>query len=187
MKIMVFTEGTALMHSSAKNVSREERVEQGRLAGIQTEEKSLAYNSSSTTRAEINSVYDYDNYIPVGDAVKKLTTWKGQGVTIYYLTSRRIKKEIEAIKNVLKQYNFPDCQNLLFRKQGEDYKYIAERLMPDVLIEDDCESIGGESEMTYTHINPKIKTKIKSIVVKEFSGIDGLPETLSSLMQWLNY
>lgn len=187
MKIMVFTEGTALMHRSARNVCREERVEQGKLAGIQMEEKTLAYNSNSTTNAEINSVYDYDNYLPVGEVVKKLTTWKGQGVTIYYLTSRRIKKEIEAIKNVLRKYNFPDCQNLLFRKQGEDYKDIAERLMPDVLIEDDCESIGGEKEMTYTHINPRLKAKIKSIVVKEFFGIDGLPETLSSLMQWLNY
>lgn len=183
MKIMVFTEGTALMHNSAKNVGREERVEQGRLAGIQMEEKSLVYNSSSTTNAEINSVYDYTNYLPVGDAVKKLTNWKNQGAVIYYLTSRRVKKEIEAIKNILRKYNFPDCQNLFFRKQGEDYKDVAERLIPDVLIEDDCESIGGEPEMTYTHINPQLKAKIKSIVVKEFSGIDNLPETLLNLMQ----
>lgn len=181
MKIMVFTEGTVLMHNSAKNVGREERVEQGRLAGIQMEEKSLAYNSNSTTNTEIDSVYDYTNYLPVGDAVKKLTTWKNQGVVIYYLTSRRVKKESEAIKNVLKQYNFPDCQNLFFRKQGEEYKDVAERLMPDILIEDDCESIGGEPEITYTHINPQLKEKIKSIVVKEFSGIDYLPDNIIKL------
>jgi hypothetical protein len=58
---------------------------------------------------------------------------------------------------------------------------VAERTLPDILIEDDCECIGGESEMTYPHIRQELKSMIKSIVVKEFSGIDHLPDALSEL------
>lgn len=47
-------------------------------------------------------------------------------------------------------------------------------MIPDILIEDDCESIGGEKEMVYPHIKDELKSKIKSIVVKEFEGIDHL-------------
>ena len=56
--------------------------------------------------------------------------------------------------------------------------------MPDILIEDDCKSIGGEIEMTYPHINPQKKGKIKSIVVKEFSGIDNLPDSIETLINY---
>jgi hypothetical protein len=129
-----------------------------------------------------NSVDDYSNYIPVGNAARKLTNWKNQGMTICYLSSRRIKPEIEAIKSVLIKYNFPDSDNLYFRQQGEEYKDVAEKIMPDILIEDDCESIGGEVEMTYPHIKPELKEKIKSVVIKEFSGIDSLPDNVNDLI-----
>ena len=56
--------------------------------------------------------------------------------------------------------------------------------MPDVLIEDDCESIGGKDEMTITHVKPDLKKKIKSIVVKEFSGLDHLPDKISALLKY---
>ena len=182
MKILVFTEGTILMHASAKDVSREERVKQSKRAGIQREERNLAYNTNATpSSVEPGSVYDFKNQIPVGNPVSKLTNWKKQGAIIYYLTSRRIKDEIQAIQNVLKNYHFPDYQNLYFRQRGEDYKDVAERLMPDIIIEDDCESIGGEKEMIYPHISLELKKKIKSIVVKEFEGIDNLPDEVIKL------
>ena len=47
--------------------------------------------------------------------------------------------------------------------------------MPDVLIEDDCESIGGTKEMTYPNMSNVAKQKIHSIVIKEFEGINNLP------------
>ncbi len=50
------------------------------------------------------------------------------------------------------------------------------------IIEDDCESIGGEKEMTYPGIKSELKTRIKSIVVKEFGGIDHLPGDVSALV-----
>jgi len=167
------------MHLSAKNVSREERVKQSQATGIQREERQIAYNTNvEPPVVEKGSVYDLASYIPVGSAVNKLLNWESQGAEICYLTSRRIKSEIDTIKQILKKYNFPNASNLYYRQQGEDYKDVAERLMPDVLIEDDCESIGGEKEMAYTDIKPELKKKIKSVVVKEFEGIDHLDNQL---------
>lgn len=185
MKILVFTEGTVLMHALAKSVSREERVKQSKEAGIQREERNIAFESNTTpSKVAPGSVYDLESFIPVGNAVEKLNKWKEQGAEIVYLTSRRIKTEIETIKNVLQKYHFPDSQNLYFRQQREDYKDIAERVIPDILIEDDCESIGGEKEMVYPHIKDELKSKIKSIVVREFEGIDHITEKLTDLINY---
>jgi hypothetical protein len=176
MKILVFTEGTIIMHGLAKGISREERVKQSQAAGIQREERNIAFESNSLiSRVPHGSVYDLENYIPISNAVEKLKSWKDQGAIIIYLSSRRIKSEVETIKQILKKYSFPDFENLYFRKQGENYKDIAERLIPDILIEDDCESIGGVKEMVYPHIKEELKSKIKSIVIKEFEGINNLP------------
>jgi lincosamide nucleotidyltransferase A/C/D/E len=158
MKIMVFTEGTLLMHPSGKGVSREERVKQ--------------------TKTKLLEMRRFKNYIPVDNAVKKLKIWVRQGAEICYLTSRRSKKEVSFIQQILDKYNFPKGE-LYFRNKDEEYKDVAERVMPDILIEDDCESIGGEVEMTYPHIKLDLKQKIKSIVVKEFGGIDNLPDNLN--------
>ncbi|HBE89708.1 MAG: hypothetical protein A3E37_01620 [Candidatus Andersenbacteria bacterium RIFCSPHIGHO2_12_FULL_46_9] len=162
MKIMVFTEGTITMHKNAVGHSHEKIVQQ--------------------VKAKEPSVKEYTSYVPIGGAVKKLTSWKNQGAEILYLTSRRKSDEIEAVRAVLKQFNFPDGQ-LLFRLGDEEYKNVAERVMPDVLIEDDCESIGGTEEMTITHVNPETRAKIKSIPVKEFGGIDHLENKISALLQ----
>ena len=53
--------------------------------------------------------------------------------------------------------------------------------MPDVLVEDDCASIGGAEQMTITNIDTTIKKRMKSIVVREFSGIDWLPDKIELL------
>ena len=164
MKILVFTEGTIIMHPSAAGLTRKQRVEQ--------------------SKKRLKSVYDYAHYIPNGDAVKKLQTWKKQGAEIFYLTSRTSKMQINDIKHVLKKFDFPDSQNLLFCRKGEKYNEVAEKLMPDILIEDDCESIGGEAEMTYPYIKPNLKKKIKSIVVREFEGIDHLPDKILNLIKY---
>jgi len=163
MKILVFTEGTVLMHLSLKHLTRKQRVE------------------TSKKRPRPFPVDFFKDEIPNGKTVQKLQTWKNQGVEIYYLTSRTAPEQVTDIKNVLEKYNFPDNQNLIFRKKGEEYKDVTERLMPNILIEDDCESIGGEIEMIYPHIRSDLKVKIKSIVVKEFGGIDHLPDKLEKL------
>lgn len=161
MKILVFTEGTIIIHPSKEGLTREERVQQ--------------------SKTRVRSVRDYKNYIPIGNAVEKIEKWKRQGAEIYYLTSRNSNIQIKDIAHVLSKYKFPDSKNLLYRKGGEQYKDVAERLLPDIIVEDDCESIGGVIEMTYPHIKPELKNKIQSVVVKEFSGIDSLPDDISEL------
>jgi hypothetical protein len=194
MRILVFTEGTVLVFRAGKSLGREERVKISQGAGIQREERKLSYlTKTPLPPVKPGSPYDFATHLPMGKAVEKLRTWRKQGATIMYLTSRRIKQEIDTIKDVLKKYDFPDRknlyfrrqnENLYFRRQNEDYKDVAEKLVPDILIEDDCESIGGKKEMTYTFIKPALKRKIKLIAVKEFGGIDHLPDDLDELLKF---
>ena len=160
MRILVFTEGTLIMSKNSRGKTREEILKQIR-------------------DKKDPSLYEWKTHIPIGNAVRKLQTWKNQGVEILYLTSRTKSTEIGDIKKVLKKHKFPEGQ-LLFRREGEEYKDVAKRVMPDIIIEDDCDSIGGKNEMTYTHIKPELKKRIKSIVVKEFGGIDHLPDNIST-------
>jgi hypothetical protein len=161
MKILIFTEGTLIMHKSALNVSREVAVDQ--------------------VKNDIPDVHDFRNYIPSFKAVEKLKKWKDQGAELYYLTSRKEEKEIGDVEYVLNKFDFPDKENLEFCLEDEVYKDVAEKVLPDILIEDDCESIGGNVEMTYPHISTEIQPGIKSIVVKEFGGIGNLPDDLDEL------
>ena len=160
MRILVFLHGTTIMHKSAVGVSRLTRVDQ--------------------VKIQEESVHDYALYVPVGDAVNKLTSWKNQGAEILYLSSHKEIENVEKDKQVLSKFNFPEGK-IYFRKRGQEYKDIAEAIVPDVLIEDDCESIGGTERMTITFVKPEIKSKIKSIPVKEFGGIDHLPDKISDL------
>jgi hypothetical protein len=100
------------------------------------------------------------------------------------LSSHKNAKDVEKDKFVLKKYAFPDGQ-IFYRRNREKYKDVVERIrpLPDVIVEDDCESIGGKVEMVYPNLRPELKTKIKSIVVKEFKGIDHIPDRISELVK----
>lgn len=160
MKILVFLHGTLIMCKNGEGKTREERVRQ-------VLDKDL-------------SVLDYISYVPVGNAVEKLKSWQAQGAEILYLSSHETAEEVEKDKLVLEKYKFPNG-HVFYRQNGESYKDIAEKITPDILIEDDCESIGGAKEMTITSVRPEIKKMIKSVVVKEFSGIDHLPDSIKDL------
>lgn len=162
VRILVFAEGTVLVHRDWAMLTRSEIV---RLVG------------------EGRPTGDYAGSVPIGDAVAKLRAWKRQGADIVYLTSRRKSAEVDDIRGVLTRFGFPEGE-LCVRQPGERYSNVAERVMPDVLVEDDCESIGGEVEMTYPHIRPELKPRIKSVVVREFGGIDHLPDDISALVSW---
>jgi hypothetical protein len=160
IKMMVFTEGTIIMHSNALNKRRKDIVDQ--------------------VKKRDRSVHDFKSYIPIGCAPKKLKIWEKQSIDLIYLTSRKKQDEVNQIKDVLKKYDFPNGK-LMFRKKDQEYKDVAEKEEPDILIEDDCESIGGKSEMAITFIKPLIQSKIKSIPLKEFQGIDQLPDKVDDL------
>jgi hypothetical protein len=181
MNILVFTEGTILVFSSGKNLLREEVVRLSQQVGVQRVVQNIGLLKALSPEVSKGSVYDFSSYVPIHHAVEKLISWSKQGATIYYLTSRRTKKEIEMIKTILNTYHFPDAQNLLFCNKGENYKDVARKLMPDILIEDNCESIGGAKEMTYPNMDKVARQKIHSIVIKEFEGIDHLPTNINQL------
>ena len=162
MKILIFTEGTVLTHRDCIGLPRDQIVEQ-----VRSHEGPVGIGYFKAS-------------VPIGDCVGKIEAWKKQGATILYLTSRKTPGEVRTIKNVLGKYRFPEGE-LLFRTGDEEYCHVAERALPDVIVEDDCESIGGEKEMTYPRIRPELKSRIKSVVVREFAGIDHLPDSINDL------
>lgn len=177
MKILVFTEGTILTHQRWIGIPREEVVKQvKKWSSLSKEELEKLKKAGDAPSPEY-----FAASVPIGNSPKKIEAWKKQGATIVYLTSRREPNEVNIIRDVLKKHEFPEGK-LLFRKKGEDYRDVAEKVMPDVIVEDDCESIGGETEMTYPGIRPELKSKVKSVVVKEFGGIDHLPDNTAELI-----
>jgi hypothetical protein len=164
MKILVFLHGTTIMHKHARRLARERIVKQ--------------------VMEGDTSIHDYASYIPVGNAARKVQKWKGQGAEICYLSSHRNARDVEKDQTVLKKYSFPGGQ-IFYRRGREEYKDVVERIrpLPDVIVEDDCESIGGEIEMVYPNLKPELKNKIKSIMVREFQGIDCIPDKISELMK----
>jgi hypothetical protein len=85
----------------------------------------------------------------------------------------------------LLQYKFPG-DSIYYRTGREKYKDIVETVRPDILIEDDCRSIGGRWQMAITRVKKDIIPPIRSIVVKEFKGIDYLPDGLDDLIKYGN-
>lgn len=128
------------------------------------------------------SLYKHKAYIPIGNAVNLIKAWQQQGANIIYCTSRK-KRQAEDIALLLKRYDFAGSF-LVSRESKESYNDIVEKLQPDILIEDDCKSIGGAWQMCKTKVNREIKEKILSIVVSEFKGIDHLPTDLERLKRY---
>ena len=167
MRILVFTEGTLLIGGDEAPLTRPERIR--------------AVREKIARQAAGGPPIDFSAEVPAGNAVEKLHAWRRGGAEIMYLTSRTRPHEIEIIRLVIDKFGFP-MGELFSRRAGEVYSDVAERVLPDILVEDDCESIGGEVEMTYPHIRPELKARIKSIVVPEAGGIDHLPDDVASLM-----
>ena len=94
MNLLIFTEGTILMHRHALGHSREEVIQQ--------------------VKEKETSVHDYASYVPINNAAEKLRKWKNEDLKIFYLTSRRISKKIWQIRKVLVNFQFPDGR-LVFR------------------------------------------------------------------------
>jgi hypothetical protein len=163
MDILVFTHGTIVTHGEGQGVTREERVRQ--------------------SQQRISSVFDLSSYVPVGQAREKLWRWHDQGARIAYLGPSRRPENMEKNERMLRQLDFPPG-TLHHRGPDETYAQVVERLAPDVLIEDDCESIGGEAEMATPHISAMGRKRTACIVVPEFGGIDHLPDDPAELVAW---
>ena len=127
-------------------------------------------------------MFSFRNYVPIGNSVDKIRRWSDKGWNIVYLTSRKSPNEVGKIKSILETFGFCGSK-LYYRGAGEEYKHIAESVVPAILVEDDCRGIGGERQMTITYVDPEIKVNIKSVVVPEFQGIDSLPDSAEALLR----
>ena len=96
------------------------------------------------------------------------------------MSSQRLFRDIVKDKMILEKYGFPEGR-IYYRKGNESYGDIVGQIMPNILIEDDCESMGGNKGISLTLVQAGKSKYIKSIVVKEFEGLDSLPSDLSDL------
>ncbi len=124
MKILVFLQGTVIMHKNTVGKTREEIVKQ---VGEKEE-----------------SVRDFRSYVPIGSAPEKLQKWVEQGAEISYLSAltkdKRArgdeivgKEGLKADQEVVDRYNFPKGE-IYHRQPEESYKDVIERMdpLPDV-------------------------------------------------------
>jgi hypothetical protein len=159
MKLIVFLHGTAIMHAAAAGSPRAERVQQ--------------------VRDHEPSVREFAAYIPAEEVVEKLRHWREQGAEIVYLSSHRTEAGVADDEAVLERHRFPRGR-VLCRGSGESYGDVVARELPDVLIEDDCESI-GVAELASAQISDDVRRTVRSIVVAEFGGFAHLPDRLDEL------
>ncbi len=139
----------------------------------------LVFTEGTATRHPTPEQFsDVASFVPTDGAVEKLVGWREQGAEICYLTSRRRHEEHRAVEATLRRFGFPPGK-LHYRREGEEYVDVAGRVRPDVLIEDDCSSIGWDEVIT-----PKLETEwgIKGIVVPEFGGLAHLPDDHRDLL-----
>jgi hypothetical protein len=160
VKVMVFLHGTAIMHASAAGRPRAERVAQ--------------------SRRKDPAVLDFGSYVPTERAVQKVGAWERNGADVCYLSSHRAPAGVELDRGVLAAHGFP-VGPVFFREPGETYADVARRAGADVVVEDDCESIGGRKEMTAPGLHRGAGPAIRSVVVPEFGGLAHLPDSLIEL------
>lgn len=165
-RILVFLHGTSIMHRNALALSREKIIQQ-------------------VVDGFDDSIYDFTSYVPIGNVVEKLITWQKQGAEIAYLSSHKSLDNVKKDEVVLNRYNIPKG-DIYYRKES-NWNLLIGEVKPDILIEDDCESIGGEYQMTYPNLDTDKKSQILSIVVREFGGIDHLPDDLHKLRKFYTF
>ncbi len=109
-------------------------------------------------------------YVPIKNAIETLRKWQEEGYEIIYLTSLRGRQAMKMARHI-DELGFEGSM-VGYRQSRQSYATLIKEEMPDIFIEDDCESVGGETSMCYEELSEEIKEKIRLIKVKEFEGID---------------
>jgi hypothetical protein len=159
---MVFLHGTSIMHSAAVGVPRSGRVRQ--------------------VADEDPSVRDFASYVPTDGAVAKIAAWQRRGAEICYLSSHRTATAAAIDGSVLAGHGFP-AGTLYYRAHGESYADVARRWQADVVVEDDCESIGGRTQTTAAWLARSPGRRVPCVVVPEFGGLAHLPDDPAVLLR----
>jgi hypothetical protein len=161
VRIIVFLHGTSIMHSSAVGQPRADRVRQ-------VADKDPA-------------VLDYGSYVPTDGTVAKLTAWQQRGAEICYLSSHRTAATAAIDNAVLAGHGFP-AGRVYYRAHGESYADVARRWLADVVVEDDCESLGGLQQVTASALGRTPGRAPRCVVVPEFGGLGHLPDDPADLL-----
>ena len=154
MKILLFLHGTAIMHRTAAGRPRAERVRQ--------------------SRQRDQSVLDFASYVPTEAAVEKVRSWRRHGATVSYLSSHQDAADVDLDHAVLTAHGFP-AGTVLSRDPGESYADVSRRAGADIVVEDDCESIGGRSQTIAAGLAAAPGRAVTSVIVPEFGGLAHLP------------
>jgi hypothetical protein len=162
VKVMVFLHGTSLMHRSAIGVPRLGRVRQ--------------------VTGEDPAVRDYASYVPTDGAVAKVTAWQRRGAEVCYLSSHRTATAAAIDGSVLAAHGFP-AGTLYYRAHGESYADVARRWQADVVVEDDCESIGGHDQTIASCLATSPGRPVPCVAVPEFGGLAHLPDEPAVLLR----
>lgn len=117
-------------------------------------------------------LFSKHGYKPIGNTVDIINSLHSKGHDIFLCSYVR-KNRYNFIKSVIDFYGIAYTE-ILCRDKGERYSDIVERVCPDVLIEDDCKSVGGEKNCCINGVREDMRANIKSIIVPEFSGIDNI-------------
>jgi hypothetical protein len=149
------------MHAAAAAVGRSERVDQVR-------------RRDPTVRA-------FDSYVPTPGTVQKLVAWSERGAALFYLSARRRRRELDDDEMVVRRSGFPPGP-VCGRRGEETYGELVERLELEVVVEDDCESIGGAAQTIAAQLTPSQRVSIRCIVVPEFIGLGMLPDDPHELL-----
>lgn len=121
-------------------------------------------------------LFSKKGYEPLGKSIKIVNDLFDRGNEIYLCSYVR-KNRYSFIKSIMDYYKVKYTQ-ILCRDKGENYSDLVEHVRPDILIEDDCTSIGGEKEWCITNVREDIRTNIKSIIIEEFTGIDHIEKEI---------
>jgi hypothetical protein len=159
---MMFLHGTLIMHGSAIGQNRRARVRQA--------------------MSKDPSVLDYASYVPTEGAVAKVTAWQRRGAEICYLSSHRTAATAAIDKSVLAAHGFP-AGHLYFRAHGASYADVVRGWPADVLVEDDCESIGGRAHTAAAELARSAGPAVPCVVVPEFGGLTHLPDDPAELLR----
>ena len=113
-----------------------------------------------------------NGYVPISNAIEVIKNWQEQGYEIIYLTSQTGRRAMKMAQH-LDELGFVGSM-VGYRQKYQDYTTLIKEELPDILVEDDCKSVGGQTSMCSYNLPDNIKNKIKIIKVKEFGGIDNV-------------
>ena len=137
--------------------------------------KIMIFVEGTILKPKYNNIFSrihMTRYIPINNARETLNKWQEEGYEIIYLTSLRGRNAMKMARR-LDDLGFEGSM-VGYREKGQNYSTLIKEEMPNILIEDDWASVGGEKMMCYEELDDEVKEKVRFIKVKEFEGIDSV-------------